>query len=428
MQLKRFNVHGLFGTMNHIIPFPVASEGQGPSMVILYGRNGVGKTTILRMLDGAMHLDFNIFRSIPFSKCSIEFDTGGVLSITPVKRKTLKGLDVTFRNMTVRLHPEHSGPLLEKDIGAIEKFREFFLSRTEDINYELIDTARLQERFPKEPTTVETEDVFEGRIVDRVTARRLRANPKAIERRQAVSITSKVARFILNAQVNYTTFFSTTEPEVFPRIIERLTSRVEKKFKPEDLRDRIERIHNQDKVNTRLGLEADRWDFDQLAAQLKRLSRQSGIVQQQALTVLDAYVEVLESRAAERALIAERLLTFERLVSEFFIDKKISVHPKEGIVIMTDRGIKLKERQLSSGEFHFLFLMVSALVAQRRGTVIAIDEPEMSMHIEWQRKLVRALTECASGAEPLFIFATHSPDLAASYPNALIKLEDNTVG
>lgn len=66
--------------------------------------------------------------------------------------------------------------------------------------------------------------------------------------------------------------------------------------------------------------------------------------------------------------------------------------------------------------------MVAALVTRRRGTVIAIDEPEMSMHIAWQRRLVPALVECASGAEPLFIFATHSPDVASSFPQALVEL------
>ena len=54
--------------------------------------------------------------------------------------------------------------------------------------------------------------------------------------------------------------------------------------------------------------------------------------------------------------------------------------------------------------------------------MIAIDEPEMSMHLKWQRKLIRALIECASKAEPQFVFATHSPDIAADYNNEMISL------
>ena len=44
--------------------------------------------------------------------------------------------------------------------------------------------------------------------------------------------------------------------------------------------------------------------------------------------------------------------------------------------------------------------MVEALITRRRGTVIAIDEPEMSMHIAWQRKLIPNLLRCASNAAP----------------------------
>jgi predicted ATPase len=222
--------------------------------------------------------------------------------------------------------------------------------------------------------------------------------------------------------VNYRPFFSTTEPDLFPRIIERLTSSEQPVYEIFQMRTRLKRIHLQDEQTERFGLEPDRWDFDQLMAQLKALSRRTPAQRQQALTVLGSYVEQLESRAAERALVADRLLIFERLMKEFFGDKSVLVDPQRGFVIQTSTGESLEEQQLSSGEFHLLFLMVAALVTKRRGTVIAIDEPEMSMHLSWQRKLVPALVECASRAEPLFIFATHSPDLAASFPNAMKEL------
>ena len=82
----------------------------------------------------------------------------------------------------------------------------------------------------------------------------------------------------------------------------------------------------------------------------------------------------------------------------------------------------LTENQLSSGEFHLLFLMVEALIARRRGTIIAIDEPEMSMHISWQHKLIRNLLAVASDARPQFLLATHSPDVVAEYRPYFVQL------
>jgi predicted ATPase len=166
----------------------------------------------------------------------------------------------------------------------------------------------------------------------------------------------------------------------------------------------------------------DQWDFGSIEKSVNQVPKGEG--KAQALVALGAFVEVLESRTTERSLLADRLETFLRVMAEFFHDKTVSISPKSGLVIRTKPPEKrtLKEQQLSTGEFHLLYLLVAALRTQRKGTVIAIDEPEMSMHLAWQRKLIRALFECASKAEPQFIFATHSPDIAADFPQALVEV------
>ncbi len=44
-----------------------------PAVVFIHGRNGIGKTTVLRMLEGIMRLDFNPFRQIPFTSATLTF-------------------------------------------------------------------------------------------------------------------------------------------------------------------------------------------------------------------------------------------------------------------------------------------------------------------------------------------------------------------
>jgi len=428
LQLKHFTISGLFGASAiKDIAFPVLSEEPStPSIVILHGRNGVGKTTILRMLEGLLRLDFNVFRQVPFETCSLSFDSDACIEVRSHKKgQALLHLEVVYRAMRVILHPQQPGPALETDSPKVDVFRQNYFKETANITFDFIDTERLH--HPLSPETQFEGDAtiaqIIGRQVRQVVLHRQDINPKArapID--QAQSLAARVRRFIREAQVNYRAFFSTTEPDLFPRIIERLTASEQPVYATSQLRQRLEQIHLQEKRTQRFGLEPDRWDFDQLLAQLKALSQRPALQRQQALTVLGSYVEQLESRAAERALVADRLLIFERLMKEFFGDKSVFVDPEQGFVIQTGSGESLEERQLSSGEFHLLFLMVAALVTKRRGTVIAIDEPEMSMHLSWQRKLVPALVECASKAEPLFIFATHSPDLAASFPGAMKEL------
>ena len=136
---------------------------------------------------------------------------------------------------------------------------------------------------------------------------------------------------------------------------------------------------------------------------------------------MTAATEVLESRAREQELVAERLRTFERTINGYFRDKKIRVEPRKGFIISGLSDEQLPEESLSSGEYHLLYLMVAALTTQRRGTVLAIDEPELSMHMSWQRRLIDSLLECASNASPQLLLATHSPDIVGGYRDYLVE-------
>jgi ABC-type cobalamin/Fe3+-siderophores transport system ATPase subunit len=435
LQLRRVTVAGLFNTFDYDITFPTPSEEVSqPSVVILHGRNGVGKTTLLRMLDGMMRLDFNTFRRVPFRSCTLSFTSGDSITVAPkIGSRGLEYLEVKYREHSALLHPERSGSLSEKEAVKVEEFRNAFFESTQTISFEFINTERMYQVHLEEPdpsnAAFQQEFVVasgQGRYQMHAVSPRhfvpVPRNPKAKDPGTARSLAERVAHFIRDAQVNYRRFFSATEPDLFARIIEGLTAAPSRKVTADAVKTRLSAIHSQDLQTSRLGLEPDRWDYKQLVAQLDSLANKKGSVRQHALTVLASYAEVLESRAAERHLVAERLFTFERLLTAFFVDKTVSPNASAGILIRTRAGQLLKESQLSSGEFHLLFLMVAALVTRRRGTVIAIDEPEMSMHIGWQRKLVPALVECASKAQPLFILATHSPDIAATYPDAMVEL------
>jgi energy-coupling factor transporter ATP-binding protein EcfA2 len=421
LQIEHFSVEGLFGRLSHSIDFPTPKENSGaPSVVILYGRNGIGKTTVLRMLDGLLRLDFNIFRRIPFQSCLLQFDSGQRIEIIPNQEDRLTSLEVSYGNIRASLHPRKPGGVNEQEKQRVETFRNAFFRDTESVTFEFIDTERLQLQR-NEDEAAEKALVLRSNVHP-ASIRGVR-NPKAKFLELPYSLAERVSRFIREAQINYRAFFSTTEADLFPRIIARLTSEKPTAYETSEIRERFDKIHRYDKLNDRFGLGPDHWDYEQMMQALDQLSTQSGANRQYALTVLGSYVEQLESRVAERNLIADRLRTFERLMKHFWKDKSVAIHRRRGLEIRLESGELLEEKQLSSGEFHLLLLMVAALGTRRRGTIIAIDEPEMSMHIEWQRQLVPALVECASKADPLLIFATHSPDLSASLPQAMVELK-----
>ena len=76
--------------------------------------------------------------------------------------------------------------------------------------------------------------------------------------------------------------------------------------------------------------------------------------------------------------------------------------------------------KLSSGEKQMLgFLCYNAF---SENTIIFIDEPEISLHVDWQRILLPTLLE--QGTDNQFFIATHSPFIYAKYPDKEIPLGD----
>ena len=77
--------------------------------------------------------------------------------------------------------------------------------------------------------------------------------------------------------------------------------------------------------------------------------------------------------------------------------------------------------KLSSGEKQMLsFLCYNAF---SENTAIFIDEPELSLHVDWQRLLLPTLLEQGTGNQ--FFIATHSPFIYSKYPDKEILLGDD---
>ena len=70
-------------------------------------------------------------------------------------------------------------------------------------------------------------------------------------------------------------------------------------------------------------------------------------------------------------------------------------------------GETLVPYQLSSGEKQILAILLTVLVEDQKPYVIFMDEPEVSLHIEWQKKLIDLILELNPSVQ--IILTTHSP-------------------
>ena len=388
IQIRSFEIENLFGYLNHNIVFPRAGSNPAqPEMLILEGQNGTGKTTILQMIAGIINsLDFDPFRRVPFASAKLTLTNNKAIHIERTGNEDFP-LIVTFDGITAELHKEKgSSEYTAHQDHAIDEFRSASRPFLNVIDFELITIERSLQ-------LMQSHDEEHERIISVAQAGRYgqkwRSSPPQLAER--------VMDFLREAQVNHKKFFETSHLNLLPSIISRLQSPVNEP-KTDELINRISTISSNNERLSKFGLNTD--DSELLA--LRSFVGASGEeLSTQALQILQSYVEINERQQAQLSLLEDRIRNFEAIMDEFFVGKIVRVSRNNGLDISSSTG-HLNERDLSSGEYHFLYMMVSALLCQRRGTVLAIDEPELSLHVSWQRKLVAALTKCASGAAPLF--------------------------
>ncbi len=64
-------------------------------------------------------------------------------------------------------------------------------------------------------------------------------------------------------------------------------------------------------------------------------------------------------------------------------------------------------KRLSSGEKQFLIIMLTVLLQRKEESILIMDEPEISMHLDWQRSLLNNIKALNPNCQ--IILATHSP-------------------
>jgi predicted ATP-binding protein involved in virulence len=91
--------------------------------------------------------------------------------------------------------------------------------------------------------------------------------------------------------------------------------------------------------------------------------------------------------------------------------KSIKFSRDNGIEVFTRNGEKLNPRLLSSGEQHEIILLYDLIFKASKNMLVLIDEPEISLHIDWQLEFIPDLEAISKLNNPQFLIATHSPTI-----------------
>ncbi len=115
-----------------------------------------------------------------------------------------------------------------------------------------------------------------------------------------------------------------------------------------------------------------------------------------------------DPNAQEKAqLLAQEKTHFQDMVDKLFHDTGKTIQRDKNELYFTSFGESISPYKLSSGEKQMLIILLSVLVQNRRHYTLFMDEPEVSLHVEWQQQLISSILELNPNVQ--VILTTHSP-------------------
>lgn len=172
-------------------------------------------------------------------------------------------------------------------------------------------------------------------------------------------------------------------------------------------------------TDTRINTELD-WQLYQL--QRRYLDYQVNVGNRMISLLTSGDPEARE-KAAQAAAIKTR---FQDLVDELFSETGKTIDRTSNELCFEQYDEVVPPYLLSSGEKQILVILLTALTEDFQPYVIFMDEPEASLHFEWQKRLITMVRELNPNAQ--IILTTHSPAVIMDgWEDAVTEVSDITL-
>ncbi len=396
MRIKQISIFGLFGLFDHIIPLNLEER-----ITIIHGLNGLGKTTILRLINkffnNNMYNTDDVLNTIPFERFEIELDDNSKIEIFQKKSSVYENnVHLIYKLISSdgeEINIDENYNLIYKIIDEVpihfirtdRLFKHISTNKTSSFGYL---ASKDEER---KTITVATVKVYSDDLLDIIEAKRSEAMDLAQELDRTFPI-----RLIKN-----------THQEILDK---------------SQLYKKLTELTEQRKLLIELGILAkeDKKDL-QKEEYFQKLFEQ---INENSIYALSIYVQDEEQKFAKLNELAKKIKLLIEIINKHYQYKKLSIDKKNGFIVddgNSNKNIPLDV--LSSGEQHILVLMYELLFKTKPNTLVLIDEPEISLHIAWQKHFLENLQKVAELVKIDFLLATHSPDIIQGYWDLTVCLK-----
>ena len=441
-RIKQISVTNLFGIFNHIIPLKMAER-----ITIIHGPNGFGKTMMLKLLNDLFSQSNHFLQTVPFDVFKVDFEDNTSFWISkssrllnPTEEKNSSESGIYFHSTGKKVYQLLSKSLLKDASPSLIDTLIFSLNRVgpdvwRDITTnELLSLGDVVERFgdrlPPNWTDEKTKtpdwlvDIRRSIPIRLIETQRLIGSPPPLKRRTASRTTQEYAVTedsrhlveVISKKLAESATLSQSLDRTFPvRLISPTAQQLQ--MTEDELRNKLEKLEQKRSRLMAIGL------LDQETESTFPISNNQRIADD-TKAVLAIYAEDTEQKLGIFDELAQKINLLTTIINNRFLYKTMTVHKEEGLVFTTKNGTTLLLENLSSGEQHELVLFYELLFRVTPGSLILIDEPELSLHVVWQEQFLKDLQQVTHLTDIDVIMATHSPDIISDRRDLVVELEE----
>lgn len=439
MVLANLKVKGLYGNYDYDVDF-------NSDVTLLYGTNGCGKTTILNIITSIITGSLYKLFSYRFENIDLSYynkkDNRKKNNIV-LNSVSEDIIEITFKQNVVEIKkiqvPEERRRRMDsideiyfEEYQILNAIREEFnyvylalnrataLSNTDDFYY--MNRRRF---FMEEDRILEPEKLDpEIRYIENLIYRRY-MNVTAMTNKVNNEFRDSILRSALdvNVQTDLDKFLSDFNLSVL------------KKSDISKIKDSYMKILSELNIVSEQEKKQYAIFFNDYSKLLKSVTDSIDMKEMFALFIaynemkkIQGIVDIAAEAEKQKAEIMHPIELFLDTVNEFILSsdfkKKIGISINGRVYFNTeDNDNNLSIQFLSSGERQLLVFFANLIFGVRDTSsgIFVVDEPELSLHLSWQKVFVKKALEVNNNVQ--FIFATHAPEIIGNFRNKAKKLQ-----